>query len=34
MTNMFSLKDIDVVVAEIDLERVRTVRASNKSFGE
>lgn len=34
MTNMFSLKDIDVVVSQVDLERVRTARADNKSFGE
>ncbi|KAL4445070.1 hypothetical protein ABPG74_018798 [Tetrahymena malaccensis] len=34
MTNMFALQDIDLVITQVDLDRVRSSRAENKSFGE
>ena len=33
MTHQFSLNDIDVIVTDIDLAKVRAHRADNKSFG-
>ncbi|EGR27476.1 hypothetical protein IMG5_195230 [Ichthyophthirius multifiliis] len=34
MTDMFSLQNVDVVVSDIDLGKVRSHRAEKKSFGE